>query len=238
MRIILAPAMTMAEKSGDYKLSEPVFIKDAKALVQRLQKMSDAELTKMWGCSAELAQENIVRLAKMNLDEAYTPSIVSYTGLAYQYLDYQSLDDLSRSFLHEHLRILSGLYGVLRPMDKVTPYRLEMRSLDLYRYWGERLYKEVADDSKIILNLASEEYAKCICKYTGADVRYVTCVFGKEKNGKVSQGSSYAKMARGAMVRYIAQNLVNDIEELKDFTEFGFVYAPEYSDENTLVWLR
>ena len=117
-------------------------------------------------------------------------------------------------------RILSGFYGILKPMDGVTPYRLEMQAKlelngakNLYAYWGDRLYKELRDSSGIIVNLASKEYSKCIEKYLQAEDSYITCNFFEEVQGKLVQKGVYCKMARGEMVRFMAENRIEEPEE-------------------------
>jgi cytoplasmic iron level regulating protein YaaA (DUF328/UPF0246 family) len=126
---------------------------------------------------------------------------------------------MSNDYVQEHLRILSGFYGVMRPMDGVVPYRLEMQAKvavcghkNLYDFWGDSLYREVIGDSRIVINLASEEYSKCIERYLQLDDRYITCIFGELEGDKVVQKGVYAKMARGEMVRFMAGIHVDEPE--------------------------
>ncbi|GEM_PF-5370798 len=131
-------------------------------------------------------------------------------------------EDGQHEYVKDHLRILSGFYGMLKPMDGVVPYRLEMQAKatvagnkDLYEFWGDTLYIEVIDESRTIINLASKEYSKCIEKYLQPKGHYVTCVFGELDDGKVVQKGVYAKMARGEMVRFMSSMLI----ELRTFVE-------------------
>jgi len=149
------------------------------------------------------------------------------------------------SYVQEHLRILSGFYGVLKPMDGVTPYRLEMQAKaniggrkNLYDFWGDRLYEEVRDDSGIIINLASKEYSKCIEKYLQKEDTYITCTFCEMVNGKPVQKGTYAKMARGEMVRFMAEHQIEDVEEIKKFDRLGYVFREDLSKKSEYVFER
>ena len=149
------------------------------------------------------------------------------------------------SYIQKNLRILSGFYGVLKPMDGVTPYRLEMQAktvidgIDgLYDFWGSSLYEEVVDDSHVIVNLASKEYAKCIEPYLKPEDRFITCVFGELSGGKVVQKNIYTKMARGEMIRFMAEKRLSDVEEMKAFDRLGYQFFEEFSSETKLVYLK
>ncbi|MBQ5850873.1 MAG: YaaA family protein, partial [Lachnospiraceae bacterium] len=148
-------------------------------------------------------------------------------------------------YLEEHLRILSGFYGILRPFDGVAPYRLEMQAKlgvagkkDLYSYWGDLPAKELFFDTKVVINLASKEYSRCISKYLPEDADFITCVFGEEKDGKVVEKATMCKMLRGEMVRYMAENQIDKAEEIKDFDRRGYGFSPKYSDETTYVFVK
>ena len=143
------------------------------------------------------------------------------------------------------MRILSGFYGVVRPMDGVVPYRLEMQAKaavagyrNLYEFWGEDLYNEVMDESRVLVNLASKEYAKCIEKYLQAGDRYVTCIFGEPEGGKIVQKGVYAKMARGEMVRFMAANHVKEPEQMKGFNWSGYQFDQDLSSDTEYYFVR
>ena len=142
-------------------------------------------------------------------------------------------------------RILSGFYGVLKPLDGVVPYRLEMQAkaavnghANLYDFWGDVLYREVLDDSRIIVNLASQEYAKCIEKHLAPEDRFITCVFGEIEHGKVVQKGVYAKMARGDMVRYLAEIQADAQEQIKGFNISGYHFDESRSTDTEYVFIR
>lgn len=140
---------------------------------------------------------------------------------------------------------MSGFYGILRPFDGVTPYRLEMQAKlkigeckDLYAYWGDRLAKCLFAETDCILNLASKEYSVCVSKFLPESVRFITCVFGEEKDGKVIEKGTMCKMARGEMVRYMAQNQVSAPEQVKSFNRLNYRFEESRSEDNTYVFLR
>lgn len=148
-------------------------------------------------------------------------------------------------YVQEHLRILSGFYGVLKPMDGVTPYRLEMQAkakiagtVSLYDYWGDRLYRGVRDDSGLMINLASKEYSVCIEKYLQPEDRFITCIFGELEGGRVMQKGVYAKMARGDMARFMAENRVEDPEQLKAYDRMHYHFFEELSNEREYIFIR
>ena len=181
----------------------------------------------------------------MDLRQGLTPAVLAYEGIQYQYMAPGVFTDGAYAYIQEHLRILSGFYGVLKPFDGVTPYRLEMQAKlnigqykDLYAYWGDRLAKALFAETDCILNLASKEYSICISKYLPAPVRFITCVFGEEKNGKVIEKGTMCKMARGEMVRFMAQNQIQTPEQIRSFDRLNYRFDGVRSDESTYVFLR
>ena len=148
------------------------------------------------------------------------------------------------AYVQEHLRILSGFYGMLRPFDGVTPYRLEMQAKlamdgtkDLYSFWGSLLADTLAAETDCILNLASKEYSIAVSKHLPEYVRFITCVFGEEKNGKIVEKGTLCKMARGEMVRRMAENNVTEPEEVKELQLLNYEFSELHSDESTYVFL-
>jgi cytoplasmic iron level regulating protein YaaA (DUF328/UPF0246 family) len=149
------------------------------------------------------------------------------------------------TYIQEHLRILSGFYGLLRPFDGVTPYRLEMQAKlknpngnDLYHYWNNLLAETLFHESNYIINLASKEYSLCVSKYLSPEIRFITCVFGEEKNGKVIEKGTMCKMARGEMVRYMAEQQIKDPEHIKQFQRLDYSFDTAKSTEETFVFVR
>ena len=248
MRIILSPAKKMRVDT-DYpgELTTPVFMTQTEEIMHWMQGLSYAEAKKLWACNDKIAEENYGRFREMDLQDAarLTPALLSYDGIAFQYMAPAVFEDGHFDYVQEHLRILSGFYGVLKPMDGVTPYRLEMQAKvkisgtpNLYDYWGDRLYQEVHDNSGLIINLASKEYSVCIEKYLRSEDRYITCIFGELEGGKVVQKGVYAKMARGDMVRFMAENRVEDPEMLKDYDRMHYQFSEERSSKTEYVFVR
>ena len=135
-----------------------------------------------------------------------------------------------------NMNILSGLYGVLKPFDGIIRYRLEMQSFDLYDFWKDKIYKEVKDD--VIINLASKEYSKCIEKYLNESDRYITITFCELLNGKLVTKGTYAKMARGEMVRFMAENDIENPDDIKKFDRLGYIFRSDLSSDSKYVFER
>lgn len=246
MRIIISPAKKMNVDDDSLEFVDlPVFLKESNYLKEWLQELSFEEAKALWGCNEKLAEKNYNNLMNMNLETRLTPAILAYEGIQYQYMAPSVFENNMFSYVQNNLRILSGFYGVLKPMDGVVPYRLEMQAktnIDgvkgLYNFWGSRLYEEVIDDTHIIVNLASKEYSKCIEKYLKPKDQYITCVFGEISNGKVVQKGTYAKMARGEMVRFMAENNISEIEDIKGFDRLGYKYSVEQSTDVQFVFVK
>lgn len=246
MKIILSPAKKMRVDRDTMPVRElPELLNKTERMLDWLRSRTGEELQKLWGCSDKIAAENIRRLKDMDLRRGLTPAILSYEGIAYQYMAPGVFEDGQFAYVQEHLRILSAFYGVVRPLDGVTPYRLEMQakasvdgSRDLYAFWGRTLYDTVRDDSGVFINLASKEYSRCIEGYLTGEDRFITCVFGEMSGGKLVQKGTYAKMARGEMVRYMAEHRIEVPEDLKGFDRLGYVYREALSDSETYVFER
>ncbi len=246
MKIILSPAKKINTDTDTLKYdSITEFLDQTEEILKWLRSQSAEELQKLWGCNDKIAEQNFRRLKEMDLRKNLTPAILSYEGIAYQYMAPAVFENSSFDYVQEHLRILSGFYGVLKPMDGVTPYRLEMQAKagiqgkrDLYDLWGSRLYDEVIDDSRVIVNLASKEYSKCIEKYLKPYDVYITVIFGEIVKDKFVTKGTYAKMARGEMVRFMAENKIEDPEEIKKFDRLGYVYRDDLSGDREIVFER
>ncbi len=222
----------------------PEFMNDAVILMHEMQSLSLSEGKALWKCNDKLAELNYKRYKDMALMRRLTPAVIAYEGLQYQHMAPKVLTTRALTYLSDHLRILSGFYGVLRPFDGVTPYRLEMQAKlsvndckDLYDFWGDRLYHSLVDDDRIIINLASKEYSQCIEKYITPEDRFITIEFGELVEGKVKQKGTISKMARGDMVRFMAENNISDPNGLKDFKEQGFAYSKELSSNSKYVFI-
>ena len=247
MKIIISPAKKMNIDTDTLAFrSMPVFLSETEELLAWMRRLTFAEAKAVWKCNDKIAEQNYRRFQEMDLERNLTPAVIAYEGIQYQYMAPAVFGGAQTDYIQEHLRILSGFYGVLKPFDGVTLYRLEMQAKaseagDLYKFWGDKLYREVAGEEKdgwLILNLASKEYSKCIEKYLTPEDTYVTVVFGELADGKVKQKGTLAKMARGEMVRYLAENKVEDPERIKGFDRLGYCFEETLSNEKEYVFLK
>lgn len=246
MRIILSPAKRMKEDTDSLPYRTlPAFLPMTEQLLGRLQGMSDKELKQLWNCNDQIAALNIERLRQMDLRRNLTPALLSYVGIQYQYMAPGVFTQEEYDYVEEHLRILSGFYGVLRPFDGVTPYRMEMRAKlsvgkakNLYEYWDNALAEKLFQETDCVIDLASREYSRCIFAHLRPEIRFLTCVFGERKNGKVVEKGTLCKMARGEMVRWMAREQVENVEKLKSFTGLGYQFCEPDSSENTWVFVK
>ncbi len=232
--------------------TQPAFGADALKLAGYAGKLSPAQLQKLMRISDKLAKLNADRFAEFSGNPApdrTKPAILAFAGDTYSGLEASTLDQHAMDWAQTHLRILSGLYGVLRPMDLIQPYRLEMGARletdvgnSLYEFWGSRLayaLKAAAEDSKtdILVNCASVEYFGAV-DTNALKLRIITPVFLENRNGTEKIVSFFAKKARGAMARYMMENHLTDPESLKEFDTGGYRYIPEKSQNNKWVFLR
>ncbi|MDP9699620.1 peroxide stress protein YaaA [Paenibacillus polysaccharolyticus] len=245
MRIIISPAKKM-KVDTDLMASAaiPQFINESEQLLSLLQTLSYDELKALWKCNDAIAEQNVQRIENMNVKTNLTPAIYSYEGIQYQYMAPGVFQHEELAYLEQHVRILSGFYGMLRPLDGVTPYRLEMQGKlqgpgfkSLYQFWGSKLADQLQTESNCILNLASKEYSKNITPFLKEETRFITCVFGQMVGGKLVEKATRAKMARGEMVRYMAERKITDVEDIKGFDRLDFVFSEEKSDESTYVFV-
>ena len=246
MRIIISPAKKMKVDCDSLPWQDlPDFLDKTEQLYRGLRALSYAEIKRVWKCNDQLAQLNVERLQKMDLRRNLTPAILSYEGIQYRYMAPGVFSENELAYVQQHLRILSGFYGLLRPFDGVTPYRLEMQAKlpvagakDVYAFWGDCLAKSLFAQTDCIVNLASKEYSVCISRYLPDSVRFVSCIFGEKKADKIVEKATLCKMARGEMVRYMAEHQVKRPEELQGFDWLHFAFSPERSDESTYVFVR
>ncbi len=246
MKIILSPAKKMRRDTDSLPThSAPYFLPEAQKILDYLRTLSFSQLSSLWGCSEAIALQNIQRLQQMDLHRGLTPAVLSYDGLAFQHMAPGVFTDSQLEYVQQHLRILSGFYGVLRPMDGITPYRLEMQAKaavcgcgSLYEFWGKALYDCVRDSDGVIINLASREYSRCIEKYLTGEDTFITCVFAESSGGKPVQKGTLAKMARGEMVRFLAEHQITDPAGMQQFDRLGFRFCRELSSDREYFFLR
>jgi len=232
--------------------TKPALQDDANALAEVTRSLSVSELQKLMSISENLATLNADRFAAFESTSTVQnarPAVMAFAGDTYQGLDAASLDDDSLMYAQDHLRILSGLYGVLRPLDQMQAYRLEMgsrlktkRGKSLYEFWGDTISKTLnsqakATQSDVLVNCASQEYFGAV-DLNALNVKVVTPVFMEDKGEGPKIVSFFAKKARGAMARFIVENRLKNPEALKDFDSGGYQFQPELSKQEKLVFVR
>lgn len=244
IQIIISPAKKMnicEEFPGT--ATTPVFVEQTSLLYQTLKQMSFEELQKLWKCSEKLALQNTKRLCEFTPADAVTPAVLAYEGIQYQYLAPGIFSDTQWDYVNRHLNILSGFYGVLCPSDAVIPYRLEMQAKlavegtkNLYEFWGDRLAQTLAEEDGWVLNLASKEYSRAVAPHLPQETELVTCRFGIWKDGKLAERGTQCKMARGEMVRWLAQNQITRQEDLPAFQGLGYRFDSSASTPTELIF--
>lgn len=254
MKILLSPAKSLnsscPREVSNYTL--PSFQKEAAFLVSKLKKMKPEKLVKLMDISSDLATLNANRFSIWEFPSVPTetvfPAVFSFNGEAYRGLDAETFTASELMKAQDRLRILSGLYGILRPMDLLVPYRLEMgtkweinsKSKNLYAFWGDKLTAFLNDElteGEVVVNLASTEYAKVIQPKKLA-ARMITPIFKEYKNGSYKTVMMYAKHARGKMTRYLIKNELSEIDELKLYNQDGYSFDDKQSSENDWVFVR
>ena len=246
MKLIISPAKKMKVDTDSLPWRDlPRFLEQSEELHSALRSMSYDQLKALWKCNDQIAQLNFDRLQTMDLRRNLTPVLLAYEGIQYRYMAPGVFSDREFEYAQDHLRILSGFYGLLRPFDGVVPYRLEMGAKlpmgshkDLYAYWGSRLADALCSEDDTILNLASKEYSQCIAKHLSTGTRMITCIFGElQPSGKIIEKGTLCKMARGEMVGFLAENNIDSPEEAKAFDQLNYRYSEEHSDNNNYTFI-
>jgi len=253
MLCVLSPAkkITVPEAPKGVTTTSPPLIEEAQALGEIAKKLSRTEIKQLMNLSDALAELTQARFAALDLkdDAKGSPAVLTFAGDVYRGLDASSLSPDDLSFAQDHLRILSGLYGVLRPLDRMQPYRLEMgrklknpRGEDLYDFWGPRIAQQLNADlartgNKVLLNLASNEYFKSVDK-KALNAQVVSPVFKEIKDGQARTLAVFAKPARGMMARWIIKNRIDDVDRLKDFSVAGYRYDAQGSTPDKPLFAR
>ncbi|WNC71500.1 peroxide stress protein YaaA [Thalassotalea psychrophila] len=254
MLLVVSPAKNLDFESElpTNKYSQPELLDHSAELIKRCVSLTPADLSSLMGISDKLAGLNVARFTEWKMPftpENARPAVLAFNGDVYTGLDAKSFSTADYKFAQQHLRILSGLYGVLKPLDLMQAYRLEMgtkldntRGSNLYQFWGSVVtnninsaLKEQGDD--ILINLASTEYFKSI-KKKELKATVITPAFKDWKNGQYKMISFFAKKARGFMARYIIENQINDVEQLKSFDVAGYGYNEALSTEAVPVFTR
>lgn len=246
MRIIISPAKKMNPDTDSLTWTAlPVFLDKTRQLLAVLRTMDYAQLKQLWRCNDQIAALNFRRIQDMDLTAALTPAILSYEGIQYQYMAPGVFTFKEFDYIQERLRILSGFYGLLRPFDGVRPYRLEMQAKlavdghkDLYSFWGSSLAEALEQETDTILDLASKEYSKAVSANLSPATRMVSCIFAQWNGQKLAEKGTLCKMARGEMVRFLAEQQAERPEDMKKFERLGFRFSSAHSHDNQYVFIK
>lgn len=254
MLALISPAKTLDYETAlpSSNFTQPRLLDQSEQLIDVCRELSASQLASLMSVSEKIAQLNVARFqdwqTEFDLANA-RQAIFAFKGDVYTGLDAYALNDAQLDFAQQHLRMLSGLYGLLRPLDLMMPYRLEMgtklhnpRGSNLYEFWGKRITDLIQQDlqqanSNILLNLASDEYYKAV-KESALDAQIVKPVFLDQKNGKYKVISFYAKKARGLMARFVIEQQIQQVEDLKAFNSEGYYFDAENSNAKELVFKR
>ncbi|MBD0865610.1 MAG: peroxide stress protein YaaA [Rhodobacteraceae bacterium] len=252
MLVVISPAKRLNWTERDIPVTAPAFQEDAVRLAKTARSLTLRDLRALMNLSPELARLNRDRFRDFAADpdpKAVRPAVLAFAGDTYQGLDAPSLDADERGWAQAHLRILSGLYGLLRPFDAIQPYRLEMgsrlktrRGATLYAYWRDQIAKVLNAEAKgldtnFLINCASQEYFGAV-DHAALKLRVVTPQFLEDRGGQPKTVSFFAKRARGAMARFVIQNRLTDSAALTEFDMGGYAFSPELSVPDRPVFVR
>ncbi len=252
MLVVISPAKRLDWDGAKAPETEPVFLKEAGTLAGHARQLTLTKLKGLMDLSDDLARLNRDRFRAFENapgHDAVRSAVHAFAGDTYMGLEAKTLDDDDLRWAQDHLRILSGLYGALRPLDAIQPYRLEMgsrlatrRGKNLYDFWGDRIAKKLRQDAEavgtdVLLNCASQEYFGAVPPKS-LGLRIVTPVFLEMRAGKARTVSFFAKKARGAMARYVIENRLTDIEDVKGFDFGGYSFDPDRSEGDSWAFVR
>jgi len=251
MLILISPAKSLDFES-EYQVpmsSQPEFIEDSKLLVSKLKKLSSKKIGELMKISATLSDLNYDRYQSWNTPFTETNAkhaLLVFTGDVYRGLNAKSFNEDQLNYAQKHLKILSGLYGLLRPLDLIQPYRLEMgtrfqvnaKEKNLYSFWQQKITEKINESNdEVILNLASNEYSKAI-DFKATDAKIISPQFKDFKNGQYKTIMTFAKLARGYMTNYVITNKIEKDDDLKGFDYEGYTYNNDLSNNGELVFTR
>lgn len=233
MYFVISPTKDMKVESRQFEKSIPCMIHKSEILMKQLQTLSIDDVMKQMSVNEKIATLNVERFQNFAYDENGQAAIDTYHGLQFKQLRLDEYDSEQLSYMNDHVRILSGLYGVLKPFDSIYPYRLEMKykPFNLYKFWHEDINAYFNDN--IVINVASNEYGDIL---EGINVYHVA--FKIRKNDKLVTQSTQAKMARGKFIDYVIRNQIEELNEIKKFNVDGYIFSDEHSNEKMFVFIK
>ena len=237
MKIIISPAKSFKENK-EIPTEDLLFKDKTQYLVDKLKKYTINEMGNLHGTNDKLTEKAYYDYQEMDLDNLSNPALFAYDGLVFKQFKRKDFDDLE--YLNNHAYIISPLYGILKPLTAIADYRLyfDNADIDLYKFWGDLIYKEVYKDDDIIINLASVDYAKTITKYLKDGDRFITIDFKDIRDGKLKSIVAWMKQMRGKMLKEIISQKIENPEKIKEIEIDGYKYDPYNSTEDNWVFVR
>lgn len=249
MLAIISPAKNMRNiKINNIKLKtngkNNSFTKETQEIISVLKKLTPWEIESIMKVNQKIALQSYAYFQDFDFDNHGVCGLLAYDGLVFKNIRAEDFTEEDFMFANEHIRILDAFYGIVNPLDDILPYRLEMQypikinDKSLYKFWKDKLYKELYEEDNVIVNLASEEYAKTIRPFLSEDDIFIDIDFKIYKNGKLKTMATWAKMARGQMIKYIVENKINNPKDLKEFTFNGYKFDKSLSSDKKYVFVK
>ena len=223
---------------------ERYFTKETEEIIRVLKDLTPWDIQSLMKVNEKIAFQSYAYFQDFNFDEEGVCGLLAYDGLVFKNIKAEEFTSEDFDFAHNHVRILDAFYGIVNPLDGVLPYRLEMQykininDKNLYKFWDNKLYKKLYSEDNVIVNLASEEYAKAVRVFLDKDDIFIDIDFKIHRDGKLKTMATWAKMARGQMIKYIVENRINNPEDLKDFTFNGYKFDTTLSTDKKYVFVK
>lgn len=246
---IISPAKNM--RNLQLKNIEPkttgynrYFSKETEIISNTLKLLSPWDLQSIMKINEKLAFQSYAYFQDFNFKDKGVCALAAYDGLVFKNIKAEEFTLEDFNFANDHIRILDAFYGIATPLDGVLPYRLEMQypikinNQSIYDFWGDKLYKKLYEEDKVIINLASEEYAKAVRRYLSKDDIFIDIDFKVHRDQKLKTMATWAKMARGQMIKYIVENKINDPVDLKNFIYNGYKFDERLSSQKKYVFVK
>ena len=221
-----------------------LFTEETKEIIKELRSLTPWDIQSIMKVNEKIAFQSYAYFQDFSFDEEGVCGLLAYDGLVFKNIKAEEFTSEDFDFAHNHVRILDAFYGIVNPLDGVLPYRLEMQykininDKNLYKFWDNKLYKKLYSEDNVIVNLASEEYAKAVRTFLDKDDIFIDIDFKIHRDGKLKTMATWAKMARGQMIKYIVENRINNPEDLKDFTFNGYKFDTTLSTDKKYVFVK
>lgn len=220
------------------------FTRETKEIIQVLKSLSPSDIQSLMKVNEKIAFQSYAYFQDFNFQEEGVCGLLAYDGLVFKNIKAEDFSNEDFGFTNDHIKILDAFYGIVNPLDEVLPYRLEMQypikidDKSLYKFWNDKIYNKLYSDDNVIVNLASEEYAKVVRKFLKEDDIFIDIDFKVHKDGKLKTLATLAKIARGQMIKYIVENKINNPEDLKNFSFDNYKFSHNLSTSRKFVFIK